>query len=334
MKKFIKNSIFTFLFAVAFIFCGAVSVNAVEPALNNATIHTGENDIDVTLLNNKYYVLVGNDTVVLDVPLSKSYRDTWLGAANYRASVHVFKLDATGKSWSEYTYSGDAMTMLKSSGLSLNFSEMTFKSTSAPNNNGEINVSDNVFGKNTYFVTVSYTSQALGLFNIVPEKQYAADVYRVVLAQDVSEIAFNVSNNGTTANVGINSGLPIASIRYFSASSETTISAANFDSLYKSATTKNTVNVGTGTMSKTVSLSEATSQYYYVEVTDIAGGKSVLDVRKNVAVDQEPAQQAKPEITTDTKIGEIILIALIAVFVLAIVLVIVQRIIDYKKKLY
>ena len=338
MKKFIKNSIFTILFAFAFMICGAVGVSAAS-ALNNTTIHTGEKDAEFTQLNNKYYVVVGNEdlTITLKSKTTAVAGNLWTGfnARYYTAKVHVFKLDSTGTAWSEYTYNTNAtvtMDALKSSaGLKLNLSSMTFRSTGTPNNNGDINVADNTFGKNTYFVTVSYSLAGQGL---AKAETYAADVFRVLVAKDVADIDFNVTTNGSQAGVSITSGLPIASVRYFASDSAASVTPANFESLYKTATVKQSVNVGTGAMSKSLSLSDADSKYYYVEVTDISGAKSVLDVSSETAIGDDPVYGETPNLSTDTKIGEIILIALIAVFVLAIVLVIVQRIIDYKKKLY
>ena len=270
----------------------------------------------------------------------------------YTAQVFVVKcteydaIQQSCKTWSKYDYnSSESKTMdaLKQKKLSIGFKDNLFKEAKdLPTFNdlslGELDSAYSLF--NTYFVIVAYK---LERYWPMEDIKYRPDVFRVVFADDLEELKISKSVDGTATKVSITSGTPINTVRYFHTTTELT-DGYDFETEYAKAgngavaleKATDDVAVNDGKSSYTLKLTVNEGEYYYVEATDLSGEKVIYSVHADktndggsVSGDKKPGGNIG-----DTDIGTIILISLVVVFVLAVVLVIVQKIVDYKKKLY
>jgi hypothetical protein len=147
-----------------------------------------------------------------------------------------------------------------------------------------------------------------------------------------------------SVKVTATSGLPITTIRYFS----TTTPLAdnfNFEEEYNKAGNGVTLPIDknkapsatNGVFSSEVTLTSAAGTYYYVEAKDAGGNSKILDVTSNTKSDNSPiggSDSDQQGNVGNTDVGKIILISLLVVLVISLVLVIVQRIVDYRRKIY
>ena len=345
MKNMIKKALFTLVCTVAFLFVGLVTVKAAE--LNNTKIsgYSAKYKADGSTY---YYVNNSIEEGRIVLHPESTFRSTTLGAAYYSASVSVVTCsgEVTNegcKKWSYYNYSNDAaatMDALKS-GLSLDFSKLQ-PATNLNEVNGEKLGSLNSFYgvENTYFVIVQYTSQKLGFGVLVKETTFDAEVFKVVFRDKVKPIDISGEVENGVTKVTVTSGLPITNVRYFY-TSKSLEAGFDFQTQYKSA--NNGVEVLTE-MESDPKLGNKIFKYeftfkakddvnYYVEATDVSDAKAVYDVTNGVTHNHE-SNDKQPGNVGNTPVGKYILIALLVVLVLSLVLVIVQRIVDYRKKLY
>lgn len=359
MKRLVRNSVLVFIFAFAFLFLGVVNAKAAEAALNNTTVEGATTSYKVA--EQTYYVVAGSredakiklksksngqyttSYVLGFIPSGKTFKV-------YNAKVSVVKCttydSALGicKTWSEYNYSTDAnktMDVLKQGGLSLGFADESFKpikGTTTVNgaNLGTLYSASGV--QNTYFVIVQYKLQTGTVYN--------PDVFNVVFADEVQGLNLAKVNQSGSVKVTATSGLPVVSVRYFSTTTALN-SGFDFETEYNAAGTgvagetldlTKAPSPTDGVFSSEVTLTNTDGKFFYVEAKDAAGRVKVLDVSANSQTDNTPAtggdQNPADGNVGNTDIGKIILISLLAVLVISLVLVIVQRIVDYRRKLY
>ena len=347
MKKFLRRSIFTFIFAFAFLVCGAISVRAAEAALNNTNIK-GYN-FSFTAEENEYYVLHGkkeDKTIQLSSKQVGQYKGITM--KYYTAVVSVVKcgeydsVQDACKTWLVYHYENKnetkTMDALKQNKLSINFKNLVEDKTLTEINGISAGQLDSIYSvADTYFVVIQYKLQRWPLKDIT----YNPDILRVVFYDDLPSVEFSKTTNNSNVTVRVTSGTPINTVRYFKSATELA-KGYDFETEYTKAgngvvaleTAVANPEVNDGKFSYTVDLVIATGEYYYFEATDLAGVKATYDVYGNMQGDTVPTPIDPPANVGDTSIGKIILFSLVVVFVLAVVLVIVQKIIDYRKKLY
>lgn len=349
MKKLLKNSILMCVFALAFILCG-VSVKAA--GLNNTTIEgvSATYKIDEVA----HYAINGNAQehgVVLKAKEKGRYEWTFIIKTFkvYTAQVSVAKCDDYDagqkycKTWSVYNYSTDenkTMDALKQDGLVLTFKDELFtpaKGITEINGAklGTLTTEHKV--EDTYFVIVQYRLQTGTL--------YEPDVFRVVFSNDLEGLNVSASDLGNQTKVTATSGTPIEAIKYFYTSAQLS-EGYDFASEYTKAGNGVTEQVNLnaapssndGIFSESVSLEDGQNKYYYVEVTDALGNKMTYDVTKGTTTQNQPSTQPSQNPSdanvANTNVGKIILMSLIVILVISLVLVIIQRIVDYKRKLY
>lgn len=358
MKRLVKNSVLVFVCAFAFLFMGVASVKAAEAALNNTTIEGATASYKVA--EQSYYVMAGSkadSTITLKSKSNGQYTSsTFLGFIPagktykvYNAKVSIVKCtqyDSTlggCKTWSEYNYSTDAnatMDALKQKGLTIGFAEESFKPIKGSTvvNGANLGALYSASGiEKTYFVIVQYRLQT--------GTEYNPDVFSVVFAEDVAPL--NISQ--TTVNAGVKivagSGLPVTSMRYFY--SDTAL-AGGFDFETEYTNSNNGVVAYTadltqaqspvqGIFNSEINIADVSGKYFYVEIVDAGGRVKVLDVSTAKQTDNTPVKTEPNPVegnVGNTDVGKIILISLLAVLVISLVLVIVQRIVDYRRKLY
>lgn len=89
--------------------------------------------------------------------------------------------------------------------------------------------------------------------------------------------------------------------------------------------------------SATVEFTKEDGKYYYVYAEDVLENQIVMDLVDGPSSDpdsQLPPVDPLPPAAQETNVGKIILISLVSVLVIIAVLVIVQRIVDHKRRLY
>ena len=350
MKRLLKNSIFVCIFTFALLLCG-VGVKAAN-GIDNTTV-SGD-FVSYKIDGNNYYALKGNaqeSKLVLKAKSTGRYTKTWFVQTFkvYTAQVTVVKCDDFDtssqycKTWSTYNYSSDAnktMDALKQSGLTLSFKDELFTPAKGIT---EINgaklstlVSEHKM-TDIYFVIVQYRLQTGDL--------YDPDIFRVVFADDMQALSLSSNDLGDTVKVTATSGVPVASIRYFYTSTQLE-NGYDFNTEYTKSGNgvENSINLksapssNNGIFNEVVSLQKGENKYFYVEATDALGNRVTMDVNNNAITENAPSNQVDQNTNAsnvgNTNVGKIILFSLLVILVISLVLVIVQRIIDYKRKLY
>ena len=349
MKKFVRRSIFAFVFAFAFLVCGAISVGAAEDALNNTNI-SGYN-ATYGALENSYYAM--NDTVEnAEIKLSSKSAGQYKGLTMkyYTAQVSIVTceeyngVEGVCRKWLKYDYNADktlTMDALKQKKLTLKFDSVDVPLESTEINGVSLGELDSVYSlTDTYFVIVRYTLERWPLADI----EYNPDIFRVVFTDELTDLEITSNTNGTKTQLTVKSGVPINTVRYFYSATKFTLDdsfdfQAQFDAsgngivaLEVALTNPEIVN---GAYTYSVEIDAVENQNTYVEASDVAGRTSVVNLttgeenKGGGGTDPNPGDNIG-----NTDVGKIILISLVVVLVLAVVLVIVQRIIDHKKKLY
>lgn len=353
MKKLVKSCLLAFAFTFAFVFLGAVTVSA--EALNNTKI--SEYNATYSVEGSTYYAVNGSaeeKTIKLNNISNGKSVSKWytLGVPmfkNYTALVSVVKCadyDAAGgmcKTWGVYSYSNDEVATMDSlkNGLTLKFKAENLKESKGTTivNGAKLSELSSAYGVDkTYFVVVQYELQG--------GSTYDPDIFKVVFTDDLAKININAANSNGTSKVTITSGTPIALVKYFNAS-EAIEGEYDFAEKYEAAAEKLEVlskaeanpNMANGVFTYEVEITLAEGKHYYLQAADSAGNVARIYINDNQQDnDNEGDTNALPpgggENVGNTNVGKIILISLLVVLVLSVVLVIVQRIVDYRKKLY
>lgn len=352
MKKLVKSCLLAFAFTFAFVFLGAATVSA--EALNNTKI--SEYSAAYSVEGSKYYAVNGSaeeKTIKLNnisngKTVSKWYTFGVPMFKNYTALVSVVKCaeyDAAGglcKTWGVYSYSNDEVATMDNlkKGLVLNFKAENLKESKGTTvvNGAKLSELNSAYGVDkTYFVVVQYELQG--------GSTYDPDIFKVVFTDELAKININAANSNGTAKVTVTSGTPIAVVKYFNVSDKIEgeydfaekyeAAAEKLETLSKAEENPNMVD---GVFTYEVEVTLAEGKHYYLQATDSAGNVARIYINDNQqdnnVGDTDPLPPGGGENIGNTNVGKIILISLLVVLVLSVVLVIVQRIVDYRKKLY
>ena len=356
MRRFMRNSVFAFVFALAFLFVG-VNVSAKEePAFNNTSVISSAATFNVN--EQKFYLIDGNaQDAKITLKASKLGEMGRYGLTYqmlyYNAKVTVFRCsdyNAEGKvcnTWQIFRYGSDdndVMDELKGKGLTVTFKNSNFtpvKSAGKINGFDLSNTGSEYDMLKTYFVSVQYKLQN--------GKTYSPDVLRVVLAEELDGVKISSVQDGSTGRttVTITSGSPISSVKHFYTSAKLEAgynftteysSNANATQLVEAAQENPKYENGKFTYSFELTIEEG--QYYYIQAMDVAGNVSQYSLEDKVQEDDNTPVTKDDEFGHEvsnignTNVGKVILIVLLVILVAAFVLVIVQKIVDYRKKLY
>lgn len=345
MKKFLRSSILAIVCTFAFLFLGVGSVSAAD-SINNTKVSGYA--AKYTIAENDYYAIQGNptdQTLVLKSISNGKYTSSLWGLVKtykvYTAQVAVVKCsnyDAEANfclTWDVYSYSTSSektMDALKQDGLKLVFNKLKPAEGQTEVNGAKLGTLKSAHGiNNTYFVIVQYRLQTGTL--------YDPDIFRVVFSDGLANI--NIAATNTQINVA--SKFPIANIKYFSTTekladgfdfdTEYTNSTTGVESTYNPTRAKDTVNAE---FIESVDYTREEGKYYYAQATDILGNKTVLDLTEEKQTENNPTVNDNTSVDNvgNTNVGKYILIALVGILVIALVLVIIQKIVDYRKKLY
>ena len=352
MKKFIKGMVATFTFMLTLVVCGATKVGAedLKPSINNTSIT--EETTTFTSGEKSYYVTADGKVTF------KAAKNNNGGVAGlfYNTSVvywarfsiaHCLELNGTacGK-WGVYTYEHEGKNgpsyvmddLLK--GLVIeDISKLDYStSTDLEVNGAQLGTLKSIYSlEDTYFAVVQYYQGNTKLF--ANKETYEPEIFPIVLESSLTEISVShtVLNGVTTFTV--QSGAPINTIKYFASSSK-------LSGTYDFAS-KFTENAGVVQLSQALENPKATNgvfkyeftltledgKFYYVQASDVMSNVATYDVSEGTSVNQQQRENNDDNIG-DTNIGKIILIALLALLVISIALVIIQKIVDHKRKLY
>ena len=341
----------------------------VETWKNNTTI--GATSASYTIENDKYYIIKDkvdgevkeeNQVFTLKaVDNKKHMKQTtvffldWFNQGVYeelRADVTVVKCkeyisanDTTCKTWLSYEYSSDANATMEAltNGLTVNLAS-EFAETQLTEVNG-VKLSDlnSIHGTTkTYFVIVRYQGKTSSLYT-------DPDLFKVVLSSQLTAMKVTNTLVDGVAKVKITSGSPISYVKYFSQSAEV-VGEYNFEELYDNSAEDSKVALlntvaenprfENGLFIEEFEVELEAGKNYYMQVQDKAGNVGKAHLNVNSEVDGKPDSQAgvsgqpADSNAAHTKVGRIILIVLIVVLVISLALVIIQKIVDYRKKLY
>lgn len=342
MKKFMKKSLFTLVFTLAFLFVGVVTVKAA--AMENTTVsgYTSKYDAD----GETYYLIDGKaeeGSIKVKNIANGKYDGFPSTFKNYTATLSVVTCkevkNGICNEWLLYTYNTDASKTMdalkKTMTLKFNSLEAT-KLTSI--NDVQFGTLKSFYGiENTYFVTIRYATQNALLY----KGKSFTDTFNVVFSENIAELEASATLADNKYTITATSGANIASICYF-ASSEELSNGFEFDVKYAAAAegSKGCVNgpvkAQNGKFTLQAQVNKEEGKYYYVKIVDESGDVELLDLDKGTSSSENnPNANNKGDSNVgDTEVGKFILIALLVVLVLSLVLVIVQRIVDYRKKLY
>ncbi len=360
MKNMLKKALFTFVCAIAFLFAGGLSVKAAAGKLDNTTI-AGYNYKYQVDGKNYYYVQGKKEDAKITLKAKNTNEGTVLGAANYRAYLSIVTCDGdlninSGcSSWHHYNYNVDYanaydLTEDLSKGVTLDFTKLAETRETKANNVSFASL-ESFYGINsTYFVMVNYVSQKLGAWLIkVEEKVYDTEIFMVVFEEDMPATTMDKEVVDGVTKITVKSATPITNVKYFHTSQDLS-SGYDFETKYKSSGTGVEVlksieedpKLGNGVFKYEFSFTAEEGENYHVQATNLTGEKYVKNLTKDDSTvvpapnsPTSPSNPNKPESNAlNQNVGKYILIALLIVLVLSLVLVIVQRIVDYKKKLY
>jgi len=367
MKKLLKNSVFTLLFALAFLLCGVVSVGAAEkPSINNTTISLPSGGVTFMAMEEGYYVIDDSDDAAnISLKAKKKVVGIAPNQTVYTADVSVIKCKVISSgacaTWSVYEDSDkDDVTMDKLyRNMSLNLKGLNFAdelgyTTVLGKATGELT---SVYGlEYTYFVVVQYKQanmNASWLFSGFEYDIYDAEVYKVALASELADIRMATPIvSSQKVSIGYVSGTPISTVRYFKSAQELT-STFDFEAQFAAnggqvvlerAKSNNVATGGLFAFDFELSLEEG---YYYIEATDLEGNTVVdcvkVDADNSVNSGNITTQPNHPgagsngnndDNVNNESIGRIIFISLVVILVISVVLVIAQKIADNRKKIY
>ena len=221
---------------------------------------------------------------------------------------------------------------------------------------------DSVYGlKNVTFIIIDYVAKSEYGFIIKKEKTEAeySEVITILNLEDIGGGAVSASRqvNGNKMTAVVDASFPVAKISYFIADAGLTIDNTESDFNQAAATagvqvqsvTPNAVPDAIDTAERKgivyrteFEVDAADGKSCYVYVQDELGHYDVIelpsDATQDVVNDGGGSTSSDGTDTTNplakTDLGKIILIVLVAVLVLAAVLVIVQKIVDHKRRLY
>lgn len=203
----------------------------------------------------------------------------------------------------------------------------------------------------TYYVDVEYYSEWLGLFESNQDKGETLKV--VVSGSDdtlnipTASIAYNKSQNKYTVNASIlKDGVGYSIITdveyYFSTEKKNNDTTYDFYKNKDESTINGALELAPASQLSVDFAGQADdkdSKYVYVIVTTGNGYSKIVEFSINDGKElaQESTQQSSPNTGTglfDYDFGELILLVLVVVLIVSCALIITQKIVDYKKRLY
>ena len=275
--------------------------------------------------------------------------------------------------WAAYSPSVN-VDQLRSSGYELPLNGFSINSSGANNQNvttvsGMVNGTDlstlnsNYGVENVTYVIIDYVAvkEYWKLF-VGTVREVVAAHTEVIKVLDLTEIGgyVGISSvvNGNTYNATVHASVPVKQIKYFSTTQDIDFidhasnSGKNLvDAFAELSANETVVAVTPGNtpmestdanrkglvFESTFTVTGEAGKHYYVLAVDEVGNAGIYDisVQGTLSGPTNPSGAAPSgNNVVDTNVGKIILVVLVGVLVLAAVLVIVQKIVDHKRKLY
>lgn len=344
MLKRLKKALFMIsCVMIAFVLFGGVNVSAVDAELKDANkISIGDGGLENTYyfsnsptswsFNSKSSAFVEGDTIL-----------------KYR----VFNPSGKATNWSDevaYVKEGDQFTI---DFLSLVFSTDADYAKEASEYFASLT---SVASDSTYYVQIKYyhVFRPFGV-RLWTTDQNKDEIVKIVVNKSEVTPSLQVTYNSTSkkvdtvinfveGDVEVKSGI-VTNIRYFFTDEKVTISSkSDFETAYNSAdgTARGNCNF-TPSAKVLTSIDKPETEYKYVYVMAESGNGyakvTSYDFASNTSSTVKPdAQDTNKDSSQsgiyDYKAGELILLVLVVVLIVSCSLIIVQKIVDYKKKLY
>ena len=222
---------------------------------------------------------------------------------------------------------------------------------------------NSVYGPmNTIYVLIDYVAvkEEFNIFQWKTVSKVVAQYSQVLKVIDLSEVGGGVEIKsevaGGKSSVTVTSSVKATTVKYFA-----TTNPVDFELEAETKKLSEVFNEKAGDTAQEITLENrmgdsqtatrkgivftttfevdlADNTHYYVLAIDETGAEAVLDVSVSGITDNQPQSPIEdgqlPEKGSDSQVGKIILIILVGVLVLAATLVIVQKIVDHKRKLY
>ncbi len=379
MKKVMSKILLSLTFALAFVFAGALTVEAAGyTPKNNVKVTAGEQgnvyqtvvegssdnketiyvveskDTHLTLKyiknNEGSYAFTSNITIVKCMGKSGTMCTSWMG---YSPSVNVDQLRASG-----YTLPLDVFKV-DGSGHAMH------SPVSGIVNGTDLSTLNSVYGvDNLIYVLIDYVAvkEYWHIFKGTQQEIVAA-YSEVVKVLDLTEVNGYVTIssvfNGDKIDATVAASVKLKGIKYFESTEAydfvdlatnggISVAEAFAKVVSDNSYTIETVNVtndynptpaapreGIAYETK-FSVDKVDGKHYYVCAEDTVGNIAVYDISVQGGTDGNMGGSSSPLApnAADTNVGKIILVVLVGVLVLAAVLVIIQKIVDHRRKLY
>lgn len=378
MKKVMSKILLSLTFALAFVFAGALTVEAAGyTPKNNVKVTAGEQgkvyqtvvegssdskeilyavESKDALLKLKYiknnegsYAFTSNITIVKCMGMSNTACNSWMG---YSPSVNVDQLRSGGFTVSLDVFKVDA------SGHAMH------SPVSGTINGTDLSTLNSAYGMdNVIYILIDYVAvkEYWHIFKGTQQEIVAAysEVVKVLPLQEINGyVTISSEFNGNKIDATVTASLKLKEIKYFE-TTETydfatlaSTGAGSVSEAFDKVASDNGYTIETVNVTNTYipkaklpregiayetnfSVDKEDGKHYYVCAEDVFGNMAVYDIsvqggtNGNVGGSSPLAPNA-----ADTNVGKIILVVLVGVLVLAAVLVIIQKIVDHKRKLY
>lgn len=320
--------------------CSNVEAKAIELTMSNSTVAVVG---DETVQENKYYFTNSTSWSLL----VKDYDGYFDGDTLLK--YRVIKGDGTATDWSDY------INFLNTKGkFNIDMSKLSFTETE------DLSARNSVSMTTTYFVDVKYYTRfkLMGVVPIFTKDQNKDETIKVIYNDNSNsevyipkvDVSYNSANNhyavtGKVADQDDNAVSVITEIKYFYTSEKlSSLDFNEFDKGYKESSEYGVVDFEMDYQATATIDRVDGEDYLYILVKSGNGYVCIKEVDNKAKTVEDTGDNDKNPLTGDEndddtglfdfEFGEFILLVLIIVLVVSCALIITQKIVDYKKRLY
>ncbi|MBR3891319.1 MAG: hypothetical protein IKJ30_04525 [Bacilli bacterium] len=376
MKRVMSKVVLSLMFALAFVFAGAATIEAAGyTPKQNVTVTAGEQGkvLKTTIEgsgSSKEVVYVVDSA---DAHLKLKYIKNNEGSYAFTSNISVVKCSAGG-SCSAYSPAVN-VDQLRAGGYTLaldgfedngyGHTKQTVVNVSGVVNGTDLSTLNSNYGReNALYVLIDYVAvkEYWKLFKGTQREIVAAysEVITVVNLDKVNGyVTIESAVNGTTINALVSSSVKLTELKYietdqiFNFSQIATDEVISLEEAFAKVVADNGLTANDVAIKNILNtfnprppkvglayeteftITKDDGKHYYVLAKDEFGSLAIYDVSTPGFVSgNTPGNEGVGPNAADTQVGKIILVILVGVLVLAAVLVIIQKIVDHRRKLY
>lgn len=319
--------------------CSNLQAKALELTMSNSTVAVVG---DETVKENKYYFTNSTSWSLL----VKDYDGYFDGDTLLK--YRVIKGDGTATDWSDY------INFLNTKGkFNIDMSKLSFTGTE------DLSTRNSVAISSTYFVDVKYYTRfkLMGVVPIFTKDQKKDETIKVIYNDNSNsevyipkvDVSYNSANDhyvltGKVVDGNNNPVSVITEIKYFYTSDKlSSLDFNEFDKGYKESSEYGVIDFEMDYQAETTIDRVDGEDYLYILVKSGNGYMCIKEVDNKAKIVEDTGDNDKNPLTGDEnddtglfdfEFGEFILLVLIIVLVVSCALIITQKIVDYKKRLY